>query len=91
MGVVAAVSCLGAAAARAQSTTNEWWNQLDLYWTAPSDQWRVYGLAQEARGIETSDRQLTLGLHLDDRSGRSTLPTAGLPHTTHTSGGEAPI
>jgi hypothetical protein len=66
VGVVAALSCLGAAAAHAQSTTNEWWNQLDLYWTSPSDQWRLYGLAQVARGIETSDRQLTLGLHLDD-------------------------
>ena len=66
LGVVAALLCLGAAAARAQSTTNEWWNELDLYWTAPSEQWRLFGLAQEARGIETTDRRLTLGLHVDD-------------------------
>jgi len=59
-------ACLTAATARAQSTQNEWWNELDLYWTAPSHAWRLYGMAQEARGVETTDRQLTLGLHVDD-------------------------
>ncbi|HEX4469012.1 MAG TPA: DUF2490 domain-containing protein [Gemmatimonadaceae bacterium] len=66
VGVVTALSCLFAAAARAQSTENEWWNELDMYWTAPSAKWRLFGMSQEARGIETTDRQLTLGLHVDD-------------------------
>lgn len=65
-GVVAVLSCIAMATVRAQSTVNEWWNELDLYWTAPSAQWRLFGLAQDARGMETADRQMTLGLHLDD-------------------------
>ena len=52
--------------ASAQTTENEWWNELDLYWTAPSAKWRLYGMAQEARGVENTDRQLTTGLHADD-------------------------
>src|SRR5215472_14317822 len=65
-GVVATLSCFGATSAHAQTTVNELWNELDLYWTAPSAQWRLFGLAQDARGMETADRQMTLGLHLDD-------------------------
>ena len=59
-------ACLTAATARAQSTENEWWNELDFYWTAPSQAWRLYGMGQDARGVETTDRQRTLGLHVDD-------------------------
>ena len=44
---------------------NETWQELDVYWTAPSQEYRLYGLAQVARGLETTDRQLTLGLHVD--------------------------
>ena len=66
IGAVGLLAFVGAGAARAQSTVNEWWNELDLYWTAPSAQWRLFGLAQDARGIENTDRQLTLGLHVDD-------------------------
>src|SRR5690349_18343107 len=65
-GLIAALWYLAGAPARAQSTENEWWNELDLYWTDPSADWRLFGMAQEARGIETTDRQLTLGLHIDD-------------------------
>jgi len=54
----------------------------------PGESILIVGAAGAAGQAAT---QITLGLHLDDRSGRSTLPTAGLPHTTHTSGGEAPI
>ncbi|HEY2379279.1 MAG TPA: DUF2490 domain-containing protein [Gemmatimonadaceae bacterium] len=60
------VACLSAASAPAQSTQDEWWREVDLYWTAPSGQWRLFGLAQDTRGLETTDRQLTLGLHVDD-------------------------
>lgn len=59
-------ACLTATTAKAQSTVNEFWQELDLYWTAPSEQWRLFGLAQNARGLETNDQQLTLGLHVDD-------------------------
>ena len=61
-----AAACLTAVTARAQSTADEVWQELDLYWTAPSEQWRLFGMAQNARGLETTDQQLTLGLHVDD-------------------------
>jgi len=60
------ISCLSVAAAGAQTTQNDVWSELDLYWTAPSLDLRLYGMAQLARAVEDSDRTLTLGLHLDD-------------------------
>lgn len=63
--VVIATPCLSATVAHAQSKVNEWWPELDVYWTAPSRELRLFGLSSIARGLETDDRQLTLGLHVD--------------------------
>jgi len=62
---IIATPCLSSTLAHAQSTVNETWQELDVYWTAPSPDYRLFGLAQVARGLETTDRQLTLGLHVD--------------------------
>src|SRR5947207_6556520 len=67
-GVVIAAALLCAAGARAQTTENEVWPELDGFWTLPSGRFRLYGMAQIARGVETRARTLTLGVHLDDLS-----------------------
>ncbi|HKW10791.1 MAG TPA: DUF2490 domain-containing protein [Gemmatimonadaceae bacterium] len=56
---------LPASVALAQTTVNESWAELDVYYSLPSTDFRLFGMSQVARGLETDSRQLTLGIHVD--------------------------
>lgn len=60
-----ALVCCSLGSAQAQKAQNEWWPELDLYWTDPSGHYRLYGLASISHTADTQARQGTIGLHAD--------------------------
>lgn len=60
-----ALVCCSLGSAGAQKAQDEWWPELDLYWTEPSGHYRFYGMASISRTADTQARQGTIGLHAD--------------------------
>jgi hypothetical protein len=50
---------------RAQSASSEVWPELDVYWTAPSERYRLYGMSSLTRRDESTTQEGALGLHVD--------------------------
>ena len=53
----------------AQSTKNEWWPEIGLYWSM-SKRYRLYALAQMEEERDFGESEVSYGLHLDDMAMR---------------------